>query len=250
MPVTNEGWPETFGFGVGGSGPCYILWVEAGSSAHTAGLQPGDQILEVEGMPVSSLSCDSLTRLGRECHKVPPSIGVISRVQQVELAGGNQEELGLTITSGRPLQVGSVTSGSLAFNAGVRTGDFLLQVNGIPVTDLTEVTQLLTSCDWDTLHLGLLCVGQRQRHSRAFSAGGKGIENTCQVHKLRAQEFNRKLDEILGDQSALKEKVFSLLRQYAQDRKVDTLAYSLSMILTQEPHHLLIDNIRYQTNYT
>uniref|UniRef100_A0A7D9NJQ6 Glutamate receptor, ionotropic, delta 2 (Grid2)-interacting protein n=1 Tax=Xenopus tropicalis TaxID=8364 RepID=A0A7D9NJQ6_XENTR len=244
MPVTNEGWPETFGFGVGGSGPCFILWVEAGSSAHTAGLQPGDQILEVEGMPVSSLSCESLTQLGRQCHNVPPSIGVISRVQQVELARGNQEELGLTLTNGRPLQVGSVTSGCLAFNAGVRTGDFLLEVNGIPVTNLSEANQLLSSCDWDTLRLGLLCVGRRQRQSRAFSASGKGIESTCQAHKLKAQEFNRKLDEVLGDQSALKEKVFSLLKQYAQDRKVDTLANSLSMILTQESHHLLIDNIR------
>ncbi|NP_001361393.1 delphilin-like isoform X1 [Xenopus laevis] len=244
MPVTNEGWPETFGFGMGGTGPCYILWVEAGSSAHTAGLQPGDQILEVEGMPVSSLSCDSLTRLGQECHNVPPSIGVISRVQQVELTRGNQEELGLTITNGRPLQVNSVNSGSLAFNAGVRTGDFLMEVNGIPVTDLSEATQLLTSCDWDTLRLGLLCVGRRQRHSRAFSASGKGTESSCQAHRLKAQEFNRKLDEVLGDQSALKEKVFSLLRQYAQGRKVDTLAYSLSTILTQESHHLLIDNIR------
>lgn len=52
------------------------------------------------------------------------------------------------------------------------------------------------------------------------------------------------LDEVLGDQPALKEKVFALLKQYAQERKVDRLAYTLPMILTEESQHSLIDSIR------
>ncbi|XP_025909674.1 delphilin [Nothoprocta perdicaria] len=103
MPTSNEEWPEAFGFQLGGTGPCYVLAVEDGSSAHAAGLRPGDQLLELEGRPV---------------------------------------------------------------------------------------------------------------------------------------------DEILGDQPEVKEKVFTVLKQYAAERKVEYLAYALCMVLTQESHQLLIDNIR------
>uniref|UniRef100_A0A8B9GTL7 PDZ domain-containing protein n=1 Tax=Astyanax mexicanus TaxID=7994 RepID=A0A8B9GTL7_ASTMX len=49
------GWPEEFGFKLGGDGPSYILSVVEGSSAYMAGLQPGDQVLEIDGQNVSSL---------------------------------------------------------------------------------------------------------------------------------------------------------------------------------------------------
>ncbi|XP_030916937.1 delphilin [Geospiza fortis] len=55
MPATNQGWPESFGFGISGSGPCYILWVQEGSSAALAGLRPGDEVLELEGQPVDAV---------------------------------------------------------------------------------------------------------------------------------------------------------------------------------------------------
>ncbi|KAK2117113.1 Delphilin [Saguinus oedipus] len=70
MPATNEGWPEDFGFRLGGSSPCFVLEVAEGSSAHAGGLQPGDQILELEG-----LAC--LVRLAQRCPRVPPSLGVL-----------------------------------------------------------------------------------------------------------------------------------------------------------------------------
>ncbi|RLV91749.1 hypothetical protein DV515_00014032, partial [Chloebia gouldiae] len=76
MPATNQGWPESFGFRISGSGPCYILWVQEGSSAALAGLRPGDEVLEIEGQPVSSLGCEALLGLARRCGNVPPSIGV------------------------------------------------------------------------------------------------------------------------------------------------------------------------------
>ncbi|XP_024601034.1 delphilin [Neophocaena asiaeorientalis asiaeorientalis] len=76
MPTTNQGWPEDFGFRLGGSGPCFVLEVAEGSSAHTGGLRPGDQILEVEGLAVGGLSRERLVRLARRCPRVPPSLGV------------------------------------------------------------------------------------------------------------------------------------------------------------------------------
>uniref|UniRef100_G1S0F6 Grid2 interacting protein n=1 Tax=Nomascus leucogenys TaxID=61853 RepID=G1S0F6_NOMLE len=77
MPATNQGWPEDFGFRLGGSGPCFVLEVAEGSSAHAGGLRPGDQILEVEGLAVGGLSRERLVHLARRCPRVPPSLGVL-----------------------------------------------------------------------------------------------------------------------------------------------------------------------------
>ena len=83
MPSSNQGWPEDFGFKMGGTGPTYILSVEEGSSAHLAGLQPGDQVLEIEGQNVSTLGAQAVGAIAQTQKNIPPSIGVVSRVQQV-----------------------------------------------------------------------------------------------------------------------------------------------------------------------
>lgn len=84
MPTSNQGWPEDFGFQLGGSGPSYILSVEEGSSAHLAGLQAGDQVLEIEGQNVSTLAPQAVIAIAQTQKNIPPSIGVVSRVQQVQ----------------------------------------------------------------------------------------------------------------------------------------------------------------------
>lgn len=83
MPTSNQGWPEEFGFQLGGTGPSYILTVEEGSSAHLSGLQPGDQVLEIEGQDVSSLGAQAVITLAQAQKNIPPSIGVVSRIHQV-----------------------------------------------------------------------------------------------------------------------------------------------------------------------
>lgn len=83
MPSSNQGWPEEFGFQLGGNGPSYILSVEEGSSAHLAGLQAGDQVLEIEGHNVSTLGPQAVIAIAQTQKNIPPSIGVVSRVQQV-----------------------------------------------------------------------------------------------------------------------------------------------------------------------
>jgi C-terminal processing protease CtpA/Prc len=54
-----------------------------GSSAYLAGLQPGDQVVDIEGQEVSSLSTQALVALAQTLKTVPPSIGVVSRIEQV-----------------------------------------------------------------------------------------------------------------------------------------------------------------------
>uniref|UniRef100_A0A8C1DQ91 Glutamate receptor, ionotropic, delta 2 (Grid2) interacting protein, a n=2 Tax=Cyprinus carpio TaxID=7962 RepID=A0A8C1DQ91_CYPCA len=86
LPANNQGWPEDFGFKLGGDGPSYILSVVEGSSAYMAGLQPGDQVLEIDGQDVSSLSTKALIALAQTLKTVPPSIGVVSRIEQASFS--------------------------------------------------------------------------------------------------------------------------------------------------------------------
>ncbi|XP_059572249.1 delphilin isoform X3 [Alligator mississippiensis] len=247
MPTSNQGWPEAFGFKISGNGPCYILAVEEGSSAHAAGLQLGDQILEIEGQPVSSMSCEALISLARQCENVPPSIGVVSRIQQMDLKPGPDGKFGFNLMchSGSPLQVESVVPESPACERGIKPGDYVLEINGLPVKFYEVAAAMIQSCQGKALRLGLLRLGRLQRWGsssvREFVQSADAIH---QERKQKAQEFSKKVDEILGGQPEVKEKVFMILKQYAAERKVEYLAYALSMILTSESHQLLIDNIR------
>ncbi|XP_062999489.1 delphilin [Elgaria multicarinata webbii] len=247
MPATNDRWPEEFGFKIGGNGPCYILAVEEGSSAQLAGLQPGDQILEIEGQHVSSMSCEALVALARQCENVPPSIGVVSRIQQVDVKPGQEGRFGFTLmcNGGCPLQVESVAPDSPASECGIKAGDYILEVNGTPVKLYEEAAAMIHSSQEQGLQLGLVRLGRFQRWAnsnvREFVQSADAIH---QERRQKAQEFSKKVQEILSDQPEVKEKMFTILKQYAAERKVDYLAYALSMILTKDSHQLLIENIR------
>ncbi|NXD40738.1 GRD2I protein, partial [Copsychus sechellarum] len=205
MPATNQGWPESFGFRISGSGPCYILWVQEGSSAALAGLRPGDEVLEIEGQPVSSLGCEALLGLARRCGNVPPSIGVVSRLQHASIPPGPRGCFGFELASESPPRAAAA---------------------------------LVGSCRGRSLRLALL------RPQRGDTARDPRAGTASRDRKQKAQEFSRKVDAILGDQPELKEKVFTVLKQYAAERRVECLAYALCMVLTQESHRHLLDSIR------
>ncbi|NXG02738.1 GRD2I protein, partial [Sakesphorus luctuosus] len=208
MPATNQGWPESFGFQISGSGPCYIVRVQEGSAAALAGLRPGDEVLELEGQPVSALGCQALLALARNCAHVPPSIGVVSRLHRASVPPGPRGGFGFELASGSPPRAAAA---------------------------------LVGSCRGRALRLGLL---RPQRGHLPGDTPLAGAHAVRQERRQKAQEFSRKVDDILGDQPELKEKVFTVLKQYAAERKVECLAYTLCMVLTQESHQHLIDNIR------
>ncbi|XP_064246015.1 delphilin isoform X2 [Passer domesticus] len=256
MPATNQGWPESFGFRIGGSGPCYILWVQEGSSAALAGLRPGDEVLEIEGQPVSSLGCQALLGLARRCRNVPPSIGVVSRLQHASIPPGPRGGFGFELASESPPRVGSVSPESPAAACGLQPGDYLLQVDGSPVALPEAAAALVGSCRGRTLRLALL---RPQRgdtpgdtagdtasdtiHDTARDPGASG-GSARRDRRQKAQEFSRKVDAILGEQPELKEKLFTVLKQYAAQRRVESLAHALGMLLTHESHQHLIHSIR------
>lgn len=215
MPATNDGWPEAFGFRIGGNGPCYILAVEAGSSAQVAGLQPGDQILEIEGQHVSSMSREALAALARQCENVPPSIGVVSRTQQVELEPGQEGRFGFTLMSdeGGLLQVEGVAPASPASKAGIKAGDYVLEVNGTPVKLYEEAAAVIQACQGG-LRLGLLRLGRLQKW--ASSSVREFVQSADAIHQERrqkAQEFSKKVSP-----RALRERHAEGLEGKAQDR--------------------------------
>ncbi|XP_047635453.1 delphilin isoform X1 [Phacochoerus africanus] len=190
MPATNQGWPEDFGFRLGGSGPCFVLEVAEGSSAHAGGLRPGDQILEIEGLAVGGLSRERLVRLARRCPRVPPSLGVLPGPDSCP---GAVSGCGSPTTACRALRSGR----------GLSLGRELLRL-----------------------------------------AGRKRPDAVHRERKRKAQEFSRKVDEILGDQPAAKEQVFTALKQFAAEQRVDTLVWALTLALPPEACGPLLENLR------
>jgi len=136
-------WPEAYGFTVTlGDGPCYVTTVERGSAAHKSGICPGDQIVEVDGRNVAEMSSDRVRTLAtlsvsgqRSRFKVtgvhravratapgPPTLGVVSRVQYIELSADMTLGYGMKLTGVRPTVVSEVHPQGPAYTAGIRPG--------------------------------------------------------------------------------------------------------------------------------
>ncbi|KAK2820825.1 hypothetical protein Q5P01_023784 [Channa striata] len=244
MPSSNQGWPEDFGFHLGGNGPSYILSVEEGSSAHLAGLRAGDQVLEIEGHNVSTLCPQAVIAIAQTQKNIPPSIGVVSRIQQMDIVPGPDGRFGFTIVGDCPLLVEDCSPCSPAGRAGLRAGDYVMEVNGIPVRQHETAAALIKASQGRTLRLGVLCLGPRQKHSISIEDSQMGGEGVRLDRKHKALEFNRKVEQILGDEPEVKEKLFTVLKQYAAEKRVEWLASVLPEILTTDEHRQLISSIR------
>jgi Do/DeqQ family serine protease len=136
--------------------------VEPDSAAAAAGLQEGDVILAINGAPVKGAD-DLRTRFGmlRVGARVELEVSRGGKTRRLEgriadpyqsfvegrrvapaLAGALLGELDRR--GGVPaLPVGTVEPGSAAWNAGLREGDRLLQVNGQRVASLRDVSRIL-----------------------------------------------------------------------------------------------------------
>ncbi|XP_033975313.1 LOW QUALITY PROTEIN: delphilin [Trematomus bernacchii] len=244
MPSSNQGWPEEFGFLLGGNGPSYILSVEEGSSAHLAGLQAGDQVLEIEGHNVSTLGPQAVVAIAQTQKNIPPSIGVVSRIQQMDIIPGPDGRFGFTIVGDCPLLVEDCSPCSPAGRAGLKAGDYVMEVNGIPVRQHETAAALIKASQGRTLRLGVLCLGPRQKHSISIEDSQVGGDGARLDRKHKALEFNRRVEQILGDEPEVKEKLFTALKQYAAEKRVEWLASVLPDILNTEEHRQLISNIR------
>lgn len=144
---TNEKWPEAFGFTVGGRAPVVILSVEENSVAQRAGLQPGDQILEVNGENVQGLSKEEIILLAKRSRTVPPALAVISRIRTFDLRR-RRGRFGFAVHGKGPVFIAEVEQGSPAQNVGIRRGDLILRINGVNLRHMNEdqVGQMIDTC--------------------------------------------------------------------------------------------------------
>uniref|UniRef100_A0A3Q2YIJ0 PDZ domain-containing protein n=1 Tax=Hippocampus comes TaxID=109280 RepID=A0A3Q2YIJ0_HIPCM len=270
--------------------------LKEGSSAQLAGLQAGDQVLEIEGHNVSTLCPQAVVAIAQTQKNIPPSIGVVSRIQQVcdktntfmdlcdflfffpvlcilglqmDIVPGPDGRYGFTIVGDCPLLVEDCSPCSPAGRAGLRAGDCVMEVNGIPVRQHEMAAALIKSSQGRTLRLGVLGLGTRQKGSLSMEDNRIGGESTRADRKYKALEFNRKVadtpedllhlytlhsfgsllshhqvEQILSDEPNVKERLFSVLKQYAAEKNVDWLASVLPEILITDDHRQLISSIR------
>ena len=122
-PLGPKTWPESCGFLLTGDGPCYVISVSRGGAAHKAGLCPGDEIIELDERNVIGMSADSVRTLARCSSTQPPAVGVVSRVQVVELRADRQRGYGMSVSGVRPCLVGAMDPSGPAYLAGIRTGN-------------------------------------------------------------------------------------------------------------------------------
>ena len=168
MESGNVGWPEAFGFTIGGNDPVVILEVQAGSFAQEVGILPGDQIIEVDSVNVQGLSRDEIRRIAAQSRKVPPSLGVISRVRTMEIprpmttttTPRGVSDFGFTLRGDGPLFVRSVDLNGAARRAGIRSGDMMIEIEGENVQNASkeEAMELVRSAQ-KILHLVLMASG-------------------------------------------------------------------------------------------
>ncbi|XP_054614899.1 delphilin isoform X7 [Dunckerocampus dactyliophorus] len=245
LPATNQNWPEAFGFRLGGTGPSYILSVVEGSSAFLAGLQPGDQVVDIEGQDVTNLSTPALIALAQTLKTVPPSIGVVSRIEQIDITPSPDGRFGFTIVGDSPLMVEDCIHNGAASRSGLKVGDYVMEVNGIPVKHHETAAAMIKAAQGRPLRLGVLSMARRPKRlsssMRVLSQSGDSVRDS-RAHK--AMEFNKKVEDVLGEEPDVKEQLFEVLKQYAAERDVESLAEALPDILVTEEHQQLIDSVR------
>ncbi|KAL0179680.1 hypothetical protein M9458_025122, partial [Cirrhinus mrigala] len=162
----------------------------------------------------------------------------------MDITPGPDGRFGFTIVGDCPLLVEDCSPCSPAGRSGLRAGDYVMEVNGIPVKHHEMAAALIKASQGRTLRLGVLCMGSRQKRSSGSLEGSqKDTDGMRQDRKHKALEFNRRVEEILRNEPEVKEKLFAVLKQFAAERKVDWLASVLPDILATEEQQQLISNI-------
>ena len=130
MPLKmSHKWPKSCGFDIFGEGPAYVLSVAKGSIAFNAGLSPGDEIIELDGEDVTNASAATLKSLAKHSHSQPPTLGVITRVQQLELVCSRVSGCGFDVQGNKPVRITKVELSGPAHQAGIKPGRFICTFN-------------------------------------------------------------------------------------------------------------------------
>lgn len=235
---TNEKWPEAFGFTVGGRAPVVILSVDENSVAQRAGLQPGDQILEVNGENVQGLSKEEIILLAKRSRTVPPALAVISRIRTFDLRR-RRGRFGFAVRGKGPVFIADVEQGSPAQNVGIRRGDLILRLNGVNLRHMNEnqVGEMIDTCG-PTISIVLIA------GAADIGITDKKEGKSSSSRYKRAKDFFVQMNYYLAGNESIKKELVKALNQYARDRSVEQLAQNLKRILKTPVERKLLRDIR------
>eukprot|EP00795_Rhopilema_esculentum_P009303 gene9303-17001_t len=239
MVISNDGWPESFGFSIAGDAPVVVVSILPNSVAESAGLHVGDQILEINEKNVQGLSKEQVTLVARRSNRVPPSLAVISRIRTFRLQRRRQG-YGLTLRGSRPVHVESVAKNSPAYEAGICPGDMVIQVNGRSVKRLDRQNVMkLIELSSNNVTLKLI----------AGSSAIKRFENKysskTSSRQKKAREFFKQMSYYLTGEEHKKTLLIALMKRYAKDRDIERFSRLVSCLLTNEVQRRLLKPIRY-----
>ena len=152
--------------------------VAPGSIADRAGLQAGDEVLQVDGREVSTREAAVLAILDELMTAAPIRMGVQgedgrsrSLALEVDVDRRGLTEPGALLPGlgfdfwypAIPARVGNVLEGSPAARAGLREGDLLLEVDGEPVADFPALVRLVQPNPGRTLEFTIDRAGEQIR---------------------------------------------------------------------------------------
>lgn len=194
-----------------------------------------------------------------------------SPLPQIDITPGPDGRFGFTIVGDSPLMVEDCMPNGPAGRSGLKAGDYVMEVNGIPVKHHETAAAMIKAAQGRPLRLGVLSMARRPKRlsssMRVLSQSGDSVRES-RAHK--AMEFNKKVsaiffflsllclcillismylfiyqvEEVLGEEPDVKEQLFEVLKQYAAERDVESLAEALPDILITEEHQQLIDSVR------
>jgi len=202
------------------------------SAAARAGLSSGDTVVEVAGRPVRSWNELRWLLLQRAVSTAPFEIEVEGTDKQrraltlqpapiapEDLDGDLIGRLGFVLYSG-PTRIGQVTDASPAAQAGLRTGDTIVSVNGEPVAAASRLRELIRASAERPIELGVV---REERSLRVQLTPARITEGSNSFGRIGA-ELSDRMAPIKVQYGPLE----SIPR--AVEKTADTAVFSLKML--------------------
>lgn len=112
----------------------------------------------------------------------------------MDISPGPDGRFGFTIVGDSPLLVEDCMPNSPAGRSGLRAGDYVMEVNGIPVKQHETAAAMIKASQGRTLRLGVLRINRWQkRTSTSMKETYQSGDMLRQDRKHKALEFNKKV---------------------------------------------------------
>jgi regulator of sigma E protease len=128
------------------SQPAQIGYVDPGSPADRAGVREDDTITAIDGNPTPNWEAVILKEIAAANSTVEVTVERAGELRTFAVAIGADKQTGVGYAGWfEPAQIklGEIAAGKPADIAGLKTGDYLLAINGIPINSDQEVSNLI-----------------------------------------------------------------------------------------------------------